>query len=151
MTRDFASLTHPDDLAINLDLRNELLAGLRDNFVMEKRYLKKNGDIVWSRTSTSAARAPGGEITTLIVVAEDITERKLAEARLLRLNQLHAVLSKVGETIVRTRDKQTLYDAICRIIVEDGVLRMGFIAEVDGETGPANILASHGEGLKFSA
>jgi PAS domain S-box-containing protein len=42
----FAALTHPDDLILNLELRDELLAGQRHSFVMEKRYLKKNGDIV---------------------------------------------------------------------------------------------------------
>ena len=44
---NFAALTHPDDIALNLKLRDEVLAGTRDSFVMEKRYLKKNGDIVW--------------------------------------------------------------------------------------------------------
>ena len=76
---NFASLTHPDDLTLNLKLRDELLAGERESFFMEKRYLKKDGDIVWVRHSVSATHAPGGDITTLMVIAEDITERKLAE------------------------------------------------------------------------
>jgi PAS domain S-box-containing protein len=83
-TRDFASLTYPDDLAHNLKLRDEMLAGLRESFVMEKRYLRKNGDIVWASTSISALRAPGKEISKLIVVAENITGRKLAEEALLK-------------------------------------------------------------------
>jgi PAS domain S-box-containing protein len=82
LTRDFASLTHPEDLTLNLKLRDELLAGLRETFVMEKRYLKKNGDIVWTRHSVSATHTAGGEIATLMVVAEDITERKSKEAAL---------------------------------------------------------------------
>jgi PAS domain S-box-containing protein len=79
---DFAALTHPDDLSLSLKLRGELLAGQRENFFMEKRYVKKNGDILWARQSVSATHAPGGDITTLMVIAEDITERKLAEAAL---------------------------------------------------------------------
>jgi PAS domain S-box-containing protein len=81
--RDFASLTHPEDLNLNLKLRDEMLSGKRESFVMEKRYLKKNGDIVWTRHSVSAARAANGEIKTFIVVAEDITERKRAEQQIL--------------------------------------------------------------------
>jgi PAS domain S-box-containing protein len=46
---------------------------------MEKRYLKKGGDIVWANVGISATRARGGEITTLMVIAEDITHRKLTE------------------------------------------------------------------------
>jgi PAS domain S-box-containing protein len=84
-TRDFASLTHPHDLHLNLKLRDELLAGERDNFVMEKRYLKKDGGIVWIRQSVSATHEDGGEIGTLVVIAENITERKQTEARFRRL------------------------------------------------------------------
>jgi PAS domain S-box-containing protein len=76
---DFASLTHPDDLSLNLEARDDLLAGRTESFVMEKRYLKKNGDVVWTRASVSATHAIGGEIATLIVMAEDITESKKAE------------------------------------------------------------------------
>jgi PAS domain S-box-containing protein len=82
LQRDFASLTHPDDLPLNLKLRDEVLAGVRDSFVMEKRYIKKNGDIVWTSHSVSATRAADGEITALTVIAEDITERKRSEEAL---------------------------------------------------------------------
>jgi PAS domain S-box-containing protein len=80
--KNFAALTHPDDLTLNLKLRDEVLAGQRDSFVMEKRYLKKDGAIVWTRHSVSAVRAVGGQIARLIVIAEDITERKRAEEAL---------------------------------------------------------------------
>jgi PAS domain S-box-containing protein len=150
-TRDFASLTHPDDLALNLHLLNEVLAGRRDSFIMEKRYWKKNGDIQWIRGSVSAAYAASGEVETLVLMAEDIGERKLAESRLARLNRLHAVLSGTGEAIMRARDRQTLYDAVCRIVVEVGLLRMAFIAELDGESGLARPAASFGAGLDYLA
>jgi PAS domain S-box-containing protein len=84
-TRDFASLTHPDDLPLNLKMRDEILAGQRESFVLDKRYLKKGGEIVWTRHSVSAARTAGGEIMTLIVIAEDISESRRVEARYRRL------------------------------------------------------------------
>jgi PAS domain S-box-containing protein len=76
---NFASLTHPDDLMLHLKLRDELLAGERENFFVEMRYVTKGGDILWARHGVSATHAPGGDITTLMVIAEDIAERKLAE------------------------------------------------------------------------
>ena len=76
---NFAAVTHPDDLTLNLKLRDELLAGLRANFVMEKRYLKKGGEIVWTRHSVSATHSADGEIATLIAVAEDVTQVKEVE------------------------------------------------------------------------
>jgi PAS domain S-box-containing protein len=92
LTRDFASLTHPEDLGLNLELRDELLAGQRESFVMEKRYLKRNGDIVWTRHSVSATHTARGEIATLMVVAEDITERKRNEAALEVIRTRHRAL-----------------------------------------------------------
>jgi PAS domain S-box-containing protein len=76
---DFAALTHPEDLALNVKLRSEMLAGERDSFLLEKRYLRKGGGIVWVRHTVSATRSAVGDITSLIVIAEDISERKLAE------------------------------------------------------------------------
>ena len=112
--RDFASLTHPDDLAVNLKLRDELLAGERESMVMEKRYLKKNGDIVWTRHSVSATHASNGEIATLMVVAEDITEKKLADAQVMWKTaffeaQVHSALDGIlvvdseGKTILQNQ------------------------------------------------
>ncbi len=77
----FAALTHPEDLEQNLKLRDEILSGQREHFTMEKRYLKKNGDIVWTLHSVSSSHAAGGEISSLTVVAEDITEWKRSEER----------------------------------------------------------------------
>jgi PAS domain S-box-containing protein len=76
---DFADVTHPDDLLLNRKYRDELLAGERESFILEKRYIKKGGGIVWVRTSVSATHGLAGDVTTLVVIAEDITERKLAE------------------------------------------------------------------------
>ncbi len=78
LTLTFAAITHPDDLPQNLRLRDELLAGDRDSFLMEKRYVRKDGTIVWTRHSVSAVRAADGTVTSLIVIAEDITESRQA-------------------------------------------------------------------------
>jgi len=80
--RDFPSITHPDDLPQNIKLRDEVLAGRRKSFTMEKRYIRKNGEIVWTRHSVSPSHAIDGQISGFIIVAEDFTERKAAEEAL---------------------------------------------------------------------
>jgi PAS domain S-box-containing protein len=75
-------------------------------------------------------------------------ERGLTDFLLRRLNRLHTVLSKVGEAIVRIRARQELYEAVCRIVVEDGKLSMVLIGEVDEEARVARLVASHGAGLE---
>ncbi len=62
---------------------------------------------------------------TLVSVVRDITERK-------RLERLYAVLSRVNEAIVRTRDEKTLCVDICCIVAEDGDFPLAWIGLVEG-------------------
>ncbi|MDB6153287.1 MAG: multi-sensor hybrid histidine kinase, partial [Chthoniobacteraceae bacterium] len=102
--------------------------------------------MVWTNLVTTLERAATGEPKYFLSVIEDITRRKLAEFRLHRLNRLHIVLSKIGETIIRTPDRLELYQRACRIVVDDGLLRMACIAEV--EAGCVQLAASCGEGVE---
>jgi PAS domain S-box-containing protein len=86
--RNFASITHPEDLALNLNLRDELLAGQRASFVIEKRYIRKSGEIIWCRHTVSATHASTGEVTAMVVIAEDITWRKKAQQIEVRFRRL---------------------------------------------------------------
>jgi PAS domain S-box-containing protein len=79
---DFVSVTHPEDLDLNLVMRNELLAGERDSLTMEKRYVKKGGEIIWVQVSVSPTHSLAGKVQTLIVIANDISVRKAAEEQL---------------------------------------------------------------------
>jgi diguanylate cyclase (GGDEF)-like protein/PAS domain S-box-containing protein len=76
-TRD---LTHPDERGEQTELRKELIAGTRGQYSGEKRYLRKDGSLIWiNRTVTLAHAAPGDPY--LIQTIEDITERKVTELR----------------------------------------------------------------------
>ena len=61
----------------------------------------------------------------------EIGERKLAEARVKRLNRVYAVLSGISTAIVRTLDRRELFEEACRIAVEHGKLRMACIGLLD--------------------
>ncbi len=130
-TRTFASLTHPDDLAVNLNLRDELLAGKRTDFVMEKRYLRKTGDIVWTRHSVSAVRAADGEVATLIVVAEDITERKRAEDVLVRQQTELQVLFDLIPAMLCFKDTRNAFLRVNKRLAEAAGRP---IAEIEGKS-----------------
>jgi len=78
-----AGFTHPDDMATDMALFQELLAGERASYRVEKRYLRKDGGVVWGDLTVSLVRAPGGEPLYAVGMVEDVTERKRTE-RLLR-------------------------------------------------------------------
>ncbi|MDQ1468965.1 MAG: hypothetical protein QOJ99_445, partial [Bryobacterales bacterium] len=77
-----AHFTHPDDVAPTREFFASLRDGSRDTATLEKRYLRKDGELLWARASASMRRDPGGKATQLIAIIEDITERKRAEEKL---------------------------------------------------------------------
>lgn len=82
----FGSFTHPEDLPKNERLMKQMLGGKLPNFVVEKRYLRKSGDIVWVRKSCTLLGDSQGKPAQIIALAEDITERKQAEETLHQLS-----------------------------------------------------------------
>ena len=78
----FAAITHPDDLAEDLNHIEQLTAGRIKEFTIEKRYIRKNGEIVWVALTVSPLWSPGEEPDYTLAIIRDITPRKLAEERL---------------------------------------------------------------------
>ncbi len=73
------SISHPEDYQSCMKHIRELLSGKTNNFIIEKRFLTKSGDPVWVRSSVSAVRDKLGNVSNLIGLFEDISERKRAE------------------------------------------------------------------------
>jgi PAS domain S-box-containing protein len=74
--RTFQDITHPDDLAMDLNVVHRVLAGEIDHYTMEKRYIRKDGELVWANLTVSLARQPDGTPDYFIAAIEDITDRK---------------------------------------------------------------------------
>ena len=129
--RTFQDITHPDDLADDLTLVSQMLAGTRANFQMEKRYLCKDGGIVWALLSVSLVRDASGKALHFISQIRDITERREAERQLERTNRLYAVLSRCGEAIIRARSEKELFGEVCRVAVESAGFRVAWFGTVD--------------------
>lgn len=79
----FQDITHPDDLEENLQQVNQLLKKQITEFSTEKRYIRKDGTIMWAILTVSAMNEIDGEIKNNIVIVQDITERKKSELNLL--------------------------------------------------------------------
>ena len=76
----FPEYTHPDDLDADLEQRKLLISRSIDNFVLEKRYIHKNGEIVWGNLYVSAVKDQKDKLISLLAMVEDITKRKDMEA-----------------------------------------------------------------------
>jgi PAS domain S-box-containing protein len=82
VTKTFQELTFPDDLEVGVELFEDLLAGRRDYGWLEKRYVRKDGKVIWTLLSTAVVRDAQGELLYLVSQIQDVTERKEAEASL---------------------------------------------------------------------
>ena len=74
-------ITHPDDLARNLPLFNELAKG-GPPFQIEKRYIRPDGSHVWVNNSVSALMGEKGHPNSIFTVTLDVTQRKRVEEAL---------------------------------------------------------------------
>jgi diguanylate cyclase (GGDEF)-like protein/PAS domain S-box-containing protein len=83
LTIDFQKVTHPDDLDKDLAQVNDLLEGRRTSYSIEKRFLHKDGSIVWTLLSVSMIRDQFGTLRYFVSQLQDITERKRTEAELI--------------------------------------------------------------------
>jgi PAS domain S-box-containing protein len=75
----FQDITHPDDLAADLDSVRRVLAGEVPSYQMEKRYVHRAGHLVWVLLSVSLVRDEDGGPLYFVSQIEDITARKAAE------------------------------------------------------------------------
>jgi signal transduction histidine kinase/CHASE3 domain sensor protein len=65
----------------------------------------------------------------------EVGKRRQSEQKVLQLNRLYAVLSRTSQSIVRVRERDALFRAVCRIAVEDGLFRMAWVGAVNPQTG----------------
>jgi PAS domain S-box-containing protein len=106
-TRSFQDVTHPDDLALNLSVLKKALSGEADSFGIEKRYVRKDGAIVWANLTVGCVRKQNGCIDYFVSVIEDITDRKEAEARLAERNAQLDLAHRAARVGYYTHDVST--------------------------------------------
>jgi PAS domain S-box-containing protein len=90
-------ITHPDDIELDLAQAKRLIAGEASSYTMEKRYIRKDGSIVWASLHGSFVKGDDDTSMTGMAVVVDITERRLADDKLraadLRKDEFLAMLA----------------------------------------------------------
>jgi len=70
------AITHPDDLAADIEQFNRVLADQVDKYSMEKRFIHKNGEIIWTSIAVGCVRDSSRKVKYMVALGLDITERK---------------------------------------------------------------------------
>jgi len=82
LTMRFQQLTHPMDLSRDQGLLHEVLQGRRQSYTLEKRYLHKNGQIIWARLSVALIAETENSEPFFVSVIQDISDVKLTQMKL---------------------------------------------------------------------
>jgi len=90
----YDSITHPQDIMQHTHLVQDVLKGRRHSYQLEKRYIHKDGHVVWVYLSVSAVRDDKGRVIYFIAQIQDITERKRNEATLIEREHFLRTLSE---------------------------------------------------------
>lgn len=103
----------------------------RSSLIVESRYMRKDGSVFPIEVNANYIEFEGKGYDLALV--RNITERKVAYDKILRLNRVYKMLSEINSLIVYVQDRQELFEESCRIAVEAGGFRLAWIGTVSKE------------------
>ncbi|MGA7672170.1 MAG: PAS domain S-box protein [Nitrolancea sp.] len=115
---DITALTHPDDLDDSVHQRGNVVDGTVLAARYTRRYLHKDGTLVWGLVSLSAARLPGDPKVYVLGQIQDITEQKLAEEQIRRMSDRYQQLVDNANDVIVSYDVQGRFNFVNRRFVE---------------------------------
>jgi PAS domain S-box-containing protein len=101
---DFQAITHPDDLDADLSLVADLFNGKISTYQMDKRYIRKDGAIIWIQLSVSRVDHADGSPRHFISQIQDLTARREAEAALKDSEARYRLMAENTTDMILTAD-----------------------------------------------
>lgn len=133
---DPRELSPAEDLAHLAELLDEVRAGTRTSFQLEKRYRRQDGSEFWGQLGLSAVRDAAGGLDGLVMVVSDITARRRADEAMeqFSLELERRVTARTAELEARTREVEGLLDSIPDVVLlcgGDGSIVFGHLPEAE--------------------
>jgi PAS domain S-box-containing protein len=125
LTMTFLDITHPDDRATNATTLQPFLRGETHKYTIEKRYVRKDGSIMWGLVTATMIRDADDRPLRTIAMIQDITERRQAEAlsqcqkTALEMVAEGAPLSEVLQFVVASLKEQSTEGLMVSIMLLD--------------------------------
>jgi PAS domain S-box-containing protein len=109
LERNLYQVTHPEDLAVSEEKAHALWAGLVKSYTLEKRYLHRNGQVVWVVIAVALIRDGSEQPKYLVSQVQDVTEVKAAALALARSEQKLRGLFEASQLGIALTDMQGRY------------------------------------------
>jgi PAS domain S-box-containing protein len=142
--RSISTLYPAEEVTAQAPQRALAQAAAEGYFGEEAYRVRKDGSLFIINMSLRPLLGDGGNLTGFSSICRDVTEQKLAQNKISHLNRLYALLSRVNTTIVRVKNRQDLFNDICRAVVDDGSFPAAWIGLADRETQRVVPAAWHG-------
>jgi len=118
MRSTWQELTHPDDLAADAALVDDVLAGRRDTYRLAKRYLRPDGAVIWADLTVSSVRGEDGEIRHLMAQVIDITDSVRAREALAHSEEHFRLLAENSSDVVFRTSSSAVLEWISPSVAE---------------------------------
>jgi PAS domain S-box-containing protein len=105
----FKDVTHPDDFEADWSQCQRLIRGEIKSFDLEKRYIHKNGHLIWVLLSCSVVEDDAGKPVHFITYIKDITDRKSSEQALFESNERNQAILRALPDLMFLQTKEGVY------------------------------------------
>ncbi|MCE7985327.1 MAG: PAS domain S-box protein [Caldilinea sp. CFX5] len=136
------ALTHPDDREQNQAIWAKTFSGETAQFAIEKRYVRKDGQVIWVSVVATIQRDEAGKPLRAISSIKEITERKEAEAQLQRAARFDAFRLALADALRLLTDPLAIQRAALRVVGEHLQVDRVFYGEVTAD-GAAVVVADN--------
>ncbi len=147
----FLNATHPEDRAKGQDyIQKSVLPEGPDDYAFDFRVIWPDSSIHWLWVRGRVVkRNKSGQGILVRGVLVDITTRKAAENKVLRISNLYKALSEINQAIVRMETEETLFPLVCRMAVDFGGMALATIRQLNPETNLLDSVESYGSGADY--
>jgi diguanylate cyclase (GGDEF)-like protein/PAS domain S-box-containing protein len=130
--RSVYDFVHPEDREVARDRVARIVQHRLTLGALEMRYVRMDGSVGHMEVSSNYFLHEGQPAVQAI--ARDISERKAAEQKIIRLSNLYAALSQTNRAITRRTDPQKLFDEVCGIAAQYGNFELATILMIDPQS-----------------
>jgi PAS domain S-box-containing protein len=127
-------LTHPDDADESWRILEELVQGRRSHAEYEKRYRRRNGQVIWARNSATRLPDADGRLRCVVATVEDITERHRADEALRESEARLQAFTSHSPAVMFLKDREGRYTFVnAQFLQRFGLRRDQVLGRTDGQ------------------